>query len=266
MPLSFYIVSHPSTKVIVENEDFVAIDKFIENPTPFRGPMDDWCFKGFICELNPGYEWIDSVYQIASRAVELDKPNVIRHVADRIRFDYTRDGNSYTLFLLAVEKGHFHLISLLWDIAIENRMYPKAVEQLEYAVERVFYGDAVYGDDEDTVLAGLQYFCDKDISLYAFYQRCVGLQKNKIVAYLEENCSDKILGQSVPEPTNDTTEVSCKHGLKVSDYAGNDYVGGYICDQCDAREQGSRWHCAMCGLDVCPNCRALPTTTETPSI
>ena len=44
------------------------------------------------------------------------------------------------------------------------------------------------------------------------------------------------------------------HSMKVSDYAEDNYVNGYICDICRQSKKGNRWFCLECCSDLCFDC------------
>lgn len=82
MGVYYYISSHENTKSMVLNEDFDAIDKYIVSPIPVVGPFDEEPYVDMGKQLvQPGYEFVDGAYQIASRAVELGKESVLKHIA-----------------------------------------------------------------------------------------------------------------------------------------------------------------------------------------
>lgn len=89
------------------------------------------------------------------------------------------------------------------------------------------------------------------------------MEYQKLVKFLEDNCVDKIIKESDEDKVNSSPnrvgEVCCKHGLKVSEFNLGSYSNGFLCDQCNTScVAGSRYHCAVCGLDVCNDCKPLP--------
>jgi len=102
MPTYYYIASSKKTTEMVKKEDFDAIDKYIQSPEPVNGPYDYLPSHAAMgtTQVMTGYEWIEGAFQIASRAVQLGKVNVLTHIKDKIFFDCIRDGNSYNLFVL----------------------------------------------------------------------------------------------------------------------------------------------------------------------
>lgn len=60
-------------------------------------------------------------------------------------------------------------------------------------------------------------------------------------------------------PTTRDVMGACTHGVKKTTYSGGAYASGfYCCDECHtpgSTERG-RWHCAVCQIDICPDCHA----------
>lgn len=242
----YYLYSSKKTKTMVRDEDFDAIDKYIQSPEEVNGPFDDAPYADLETQkVNDEYKWIDGAYQIASRAVQLGKENVIKHIADKIFFDCIRDGNTYNLFVLATEKQQFHLIDLLWEIACEYGHCPIAKEQLSYATVRLLG----YCDLQETdVIKYLPLYIKNGINLLDLYSCSISWQKPIVQKWLEDNCGTDRINQKFLE---------CTHTLELSNFDKGHYqYGNWTCNMCDnSFQKGTeRWFCKFCNNDVCCDC------------
>lgn len=266
MGVYYYLVSHSNTKKLVEEEDFDQIDKYVVSPTPFEGPVDHHfdVLRGLISGADQqggeqgaeqGAEqdavqdnkWVEGAFQIASRAVKMGKENVLRHVADKICFDYRRDGNSYDLFVLATEKHQFAMIDVLWEIAVENCYASEAEDQLQYAARRLLgYSDL----DEQQVIQQLPLYAEKVSSLEDVYHYSKFWKKPAVQKWLEDNYPSKLL-------ENVVNDKVCSHSMQLSKFEGGPYRwGDWGCDVCSASfpKGTERWLCKLCCRDICVDC------------
>jgi len=245
----YYLASNEKTKEMVENEDLDAIDEYIQSPEPVQGPYDIYPTHAAmgVQQVMDGYEWIEGAFQIASRAVQLGKVNVLNHIKDKIFFDCIRDGNSYNLFVLATEKHQFDLINLLWDIAVENGQGPVAKEQLGYAMRRLLgYSEL----EEEDVIKYLPLYIKDGVDLTDIYGYTNSWKKPIVRSWLENNCKKEQLSYNY--------KYECKHKLVLSDYRYRS-DGNWLCNICmDQFPSGTeRWFCKPCNTDVCITCYEL---------
>ena len=246
MGVFYYISSHENTKSIVQNENFEAIDKYVQSPETFVGPLDEppYCDMGKQT-VTEGYEWVDGAYQIASRAVQLGKENVLRHIQDKIFFDCIRDGNTYDLFVLATEEHQFHLINVLWEIACENGHAPIAKTQLAYAARRLMgYSEL----NEQDVIKQLPLYIKDGVDLSDLYHYSKYWEKPMVQKWLEDNCGKERLVFNDDE---------CNHKLELSNFSKGGYqFGGWCCNLCSDtfEKETQRWFCKLCNNDVCCEC------------
>lgn len=276
----YFIVSHKSTREIVEKEDFEKIDEYIKNPKEFRPPVAPLFGKPVIPEKYIEFaKQKDGAFQIASRAVELGKENVLRHIQDKIDFSYSPDGNAYNLFDLATEEGQFHLIDVLYDISYNHGYRDIAKDQLSYSMRRLLgYCEL----SEEKVIEHLPVYIKKDVNLSDVFYYSKYWEKPKVYDWLIGYCSEKYIGWSfndiqkaresgkltkekerslvnqICQAVEDiyTVDSYCAHELVLSDYSKGDYIFGWNCNKCNIKgdKNTKRWFCIICSNDLCKKC------------
>ena len=169
MPTAYYIFSPEVTRKLVLEEDFQGIDKYIKNPElSFEESTDLPSFLDTFYNKpeTPEHSTILAAYQIGIRAVELDKQRVLEHLGNRLYFGYTPDGNSYEFFQLATETKKFHLIEVLWNIALKKGHQEAAKRAMGFASRILLRGTQ---DDQELFELFSKYcLCILYIFIYIF--------------------------------------------------------------------------------------------------
>jgi len=288
MPTYFYICASPEAKAAVKSENLRAIDNFIRNPTKFKGPLDNISPLPKN-EVTTDNVWINGAYQIASMAVAYEKPDILKHIGEKICFSYRWDGNSYDLFVLSMEENHVNMIDVLWKIACDNGWYKNAKESLELASRRLIGNYSKLTKDEE-IIKILPIFCNKPISLEELYCCSIRWNHPKITEWLLQRHFDRIdpkwtrlaiefindkgimtiiqalknselVKSHLYKPNtnfvNPNSLETCIHGLILSDFQKGPYQWtGWNCDICSKSfSKGTkRWNCKLCQKDECIDC------------
>lgn len=199
MPTYYYEDSNFATKHLVRNKDYENINKYILNPKEFYGLYDgDWDGHGderdgdWDDERDYKGEDIDPVYQIATSAVSQNNIDVLNHIKNKINFDHLRDDNTYDLFVMATEYQYFHLIDILWNIALENGQGDIARDQLCYAARRLMAYTEPELKEED-VLKYLPLYHKEGVKFDDVYHYSIFWKMSLIRKWLEENITDQDL-------------------------------------------------------------------------
>jgi len=197
MPTSYHVFSPVETKEMVKNEDFDSIDEYIKNPktdfvectglpsylgTFFNQPVvDDLIHLRVIAH-----------HQIAIRAVQLNKPNVLHHIKDGIDFIYVPTGNSYELFHLATELGHYDLIKVLYEIAVDTTYGDKILPKIEFALRIALQ---MIKDDHELFRILREYYLGDDVyrlDLWNIYHYSIAWDRPGVTKWLLDHYSTNI--------------------------------------------------------------------------
>ena len=289
MPICYYICASKDAKKLVKEGNLLEIDNFIARPSKSSAPFDG--FSPLPNQTLPdNFVWIYGAYQIANAAIVEEKADILNHIGDKICFDFRYDGNSYDLFVLAVEDSHLSMIDILWKIACNNGYYKAAKSSLEWASQRLIYNYSKLTNDPD-IINVLPILCNKNISLEKLYTGALLLHLD-VAEWLLQNyyiridprwtlytLTDTIIQElnpsglilkhltlakksisktsTSPSFTNPNNLNYCTHGLILSTFNKGPYqFGNWKCDICQTSHPTSeeRWNCNFCLIDQCILC------------